>query len=203
MKSQFKGFLAGALVSALVLGLSVSALAFTGHMTIEVSPINVQVNGNIFEPTDVNGTPVPVFNYNGTTYAPVRALAEAYGLQVSWDAKNNMASVWAPGMKPVTPQEDSPQEYNFDYSYEEFEKLWHTKEGSDDGNTLYFYANNEQEVLTWWAGAPEEQAKDYVRQITSGRNHIRYEFRTEGTERVSLATYYPTDDYFSTFFKQR
>lgn len=33
------------------------------------------------------------FTYNGTTYAPLRALAEAYGLEVGYDAEKKMATV--------------------------------------------------------------------------------------------------------------
>ena len=60
-------FLAGMLTMAAVSSLGVSALAATGHMTITVDPINVQVNGEVFAPTDVNGNAVPVFAYNCTT----------------------------------------------------------------------------------------------------------------------------------------
>lgn len=93
MKPQFRAFLSGALCSALLLGLAVSALAISGRMTIEVDPISIQVNGETFAPTDVNGNEVPVFAYNGTTYAPLRALAEAYGLEVGYDSEKKMATV--------------------------------------------------------------------------------------------------------------
>lgn len=90
-----KKFLLGALAATLVFSLSISALAISGRMTIEVDPINIQVNGETFVPRDVNGAEVPVFAYNGTTYAPLRALAEAYGLEVGYDASANMATVQA------------------------------------------------------------------------------------------------------------
>lgn len=93
MKKQTRAFLNGMLVAALTLGLCVSALAISGRMTIEVDPINIQVNGEVFQPKDVNGNDVPVFAYNGTTYAPLRALAEAYGLEVGYDATTNLATV--------------------------------------------------------------------------------------------------------------
>lgn len=61
--------------------------------TITVDPINVMVGGEIFLPTDANGKNVPVFVYNGTTYAPLRALAEAYGLTVGYNAEKKLATV--------------------------------------------------------------------------------------------------------------
>ena len=81
---KFPSFLAGVLTTAIIGSLSISALAASGVMTISVNPINIQVNGETFVPTDVNGKSVPVFAYNGTTYAPLRALAEAYGLEVEY-----------------------------------------------------------------------------------------------------------------------
>lgn len=96
-----KKYFAGLLTGVLAMGLALSALAITGRMTIEVDPINIQVNGQTFAPTDVNGAEVPVFAYNGTTYAPLRALAEAYGLEVGYDAATNMATVQAPDTQPA------------------------------------------------------------------------------------------------------
>ena len=61
--------------------------------TITVDPINVMVGGSVFLPTDVNGNNVPVFVYNGTTYAPLRALAEAYGLGVSYNPERKLACI--------------------------------------------------------------------------------------------------------------
>ena len=38
---------------------------------------------------DANGNPVEVFIYNGTTYLPVRAVGEAVGKAVQWEAKTS------------------------------------------------------------------------------------------------------------------
>ena len=100
MKRNIPAFLSGTLTTALVGTIAVSAFAVSGRMTIEVDPINVQVNGEVFQPKDANGNAVPVFSYNGTTYAPLRALAEAYGLEVGYDAGSNMATVAGPERKP-------------------------------------------------------------------------------------------------------
>lgn len=103
-----KKFLSGVLCATLVFSLTLSALAISGKMTIEVDPINIMVNGEVFVPKDVNGKEVPQFAYQGTTYAPLRALAEAYGLEVGYDAEKNMATVSDPEAKPVaTPAPDT------------------------------------------------------------------------------------------------
>lgn len=84
MKGKIPSFLSGAIVTFLLVALPVTALAFSGaiKIEIEISPIQVLVDGEVFQPEDVNGNDVMVFTYNGTTYAPLRALAEAYGLGV-------------------------------------------------------------------------------------------------------------------------
>ena len=93
MKKQISTFAFGMLTMALIGSLGVGALAAASQFTITVDPINIQVNGATFQPKDANGNDVPVFAYNGTTYAPLRALAEAYGLEVGYDAEAKMATV--------------------------------------------------------------------------------------------------------------
>lgn len=101
MKKQLPAFLSGILVTVLLLSLSLTALAGAGKLTLEVDPVHIQVDGQIFQPKDEKGNDVPVFAYNGTTYAPVRALAEAYGLFVGYDKDTNTAVV---SDRPVLPK---------------------------------------------------------------------------------------------------
>lgn len=70
-----------------------TAQALTARASLSVSPINIEVNGTVFQPKDANGNAVSVFVYNGTTYAPLRALAEAYGLTVGYDSGKRLATV--------------------------------------------------------------------------------------------------------------
>lgn len=132
MKFKFSSFFSGFLCAALVFSLAISALAISGRMTIEVDPINVMVNNEVFQPTDVNGKEVPVFAYQGTTYAPLRALAEAYGLEVGYDAAANMATVTDPDVKTTdTTTTDTTAKTDYsDWSaedeaaYQEFKRMW-------------------------------------------------------------------------------
>ena len=50
-----------------------------------VTGINIYVDGLPFTPTDSLGNEVFPFMTNGTTYLPVRALANAYGIGIDWD----------------------------------------------------------------------------------------------------------------------
>ncbi len=173
MKKFFSGFLC----AALIFSLAVSALAITGRMTIEVDPINIQVNGETFVPKDVNGVEVPVFAYNGTTYAPLRALAEAYGLEVGYDATSNMATVADPDAN-TAPVEDTKATFSndrhvFDYSYEEFVELWAPTEIDDE--VVAFMAQSDDAVL-WWNSAPTGVADECAHKIASEYQASYYTF---------------------------
>lgn len=162
-----KKFLSGFLAGILLVGVSISALAITGNMTIDVYPINIQVNGETFQPTDVNGKEVPVFAYQGTTYAPLRALAEAYGLEVGYDAGANMATV----KDPDTPMPNKTTAYasstfswseNDEEAYEQFKALWNIipYESVGLGQTIYSGRYNGEleyeDVITLLEGLNED-----------------------------------------------
>lgn len=94
-------FLSGALAALLISSATVSAFAAGGLITLNVQPAQVMVNGEVFQPKDAQGRDALVFTYNGTTYAPVRALAEAYGLTVGYDSAKNMATVDGAARPPI------------------------------------------------------------------------------------------------------
>lgn len=151
MKSKVLSFLSGVLCTLVIVGLPVSALATSGVLTIECHPINVLVNGEVFHPKDVNGNDALVFTCNGTTYAPLRALAETYGLEVGYDGSRNLAtvnspkeqdsvesgdfkSVWTVKEKPVTnygTEKIFTATYNGNLSTDEF-KAWWKSLGTDE-----------------------------------------------------------------------
>lgn len=107
MKTKLTSFFAGMLTVVLLMTLTVSALAADGSLNLSVNPIRVMVNGEVFQPKDAQGNDVLVFTHSGTTYAPLRALAEAYGLEVGYDAANKIATVNTPGTAPApTPAAD-------------------------------------------------------------------------------------------------
>ena len=96
--------------------LTVGSFAAGNLIDITVDPtVKIRVNGEEFRPTDANGNPVMTFVYNGTTYAPLRALAEAYGLEVGYDASANMATVDAPSSNGL--YYDEPESYD-DYTWD-------------------------------------------------------------------------------------
>lgn len=84
-KGFWKGFGSGIAVVLLLMCLCATAFAASKH-TIDIwDDVNISVNGAVFHPKDVAGNPVTLFIYNGTTYAPVRAIGEAVGVDVGFD----------------------------------------------------------------------------------------------------------------------
>lgn len=61
MKKRFLSFAMGALVALLIGSTTITALAASGAITIEVSPISVLVDGEVFQPKDAKGNDVMVF----------------------------------------------------------------------------------------------------------------------------------------------
>lgn len=149
MKKKTAYLVSAILAVLLIAAMTVSAIASDGSITITIHPIKVLVNGEVFRPTDVNGKKVMTFTIDGTTYAPVRALAEAYGLEVGYDAAQNIATVngqagaaaakadtarpadftnqWTVAEKPVTrngSEKVFTAVYSGDFGMKDFKEWW-------------------------------------------------------------------------------
>ena len=147
MKSRLLSFVAGVAAALLLVAMPVTALASDGSLTLTIHPIKVLVNDEVFQPKDVQGNDVLVFTYDGTTYAPLRALAEAYGLEVGYDGKNHIATVNGSAQAPVS----TPA------STADFSSAWTIQEKpvTNYGNEKIFTASYNgslgmQDFKTWW-----------------------------------------------------
>lgn len=107
-KKFYVGFLSGFLCCLLAAGIGLQVWGANRNIIINDS-INVEFNGQAFTPKDANGRPVPVFTYEGTTYAPIRALCQAAGMEVDYDSAARTAKVTAPAAPTPTPTPVSPQ----------------------------------------------------------------------------------------------
>lgn len=90
MKEKRRGFISGVLTTVIALSLVGTAAATIGSraITADYSDIKITLNGTQITPTDANGNVVEPFAVNGTTYLPVRAVANALGVDVEWDGKS-------------------------------------------------------------------------------------------------------------------
>lgn len=179
MKKNLSAFMSGVLAITLVFGIGTSALAASGRLTITVDPINIQVNGQTFAPKDANGKPVDVFAYNGTTYAPLRALAEAYGLEVGYDAKTNMATVVDPKAPTNTtaPSTDySEWSAEEEAAYQEFKGMWEVKRSDIAYSAnigMNYNKDNLNDLIDFVDKFTEETVKLYCKRLRSEIEDVR------------------------------
>jgi hypothetical protein len=164
MKKRFQSFAVGALAALLISSTTITALAASGAIRIEVSPISVLVDGEVFQPKDARGNDVMVFTYNGTTYAPLRALAEAYGLEVGYDGERNIATVSSRPTQTQPPISDT--------GYAGFEKQWTVKEkpvtnyGDEKIFTVTYSGDlSRSEFKAWWKSYDLSTIKEYAERM--------------------------------------
>lgn len=112
-KLQIKGFVSGVLFVLLLSTATVWAASRTENINITFSGIRVNVNGSVTALTDAAGNTVEPFIWDGTTYLPVRAVADALGVDVRWDG--NTSTVYltngysTPAAPPATQQQTQNQ----------------------------------------------------------------------------------------------
>ena len=89
MKKILKGYLSGFMSAALLAGCITAFAANTTTLyDVIADGVKIVVDGRRIKPTDANGNTVEPIIYNGTTYLPVRAVANAFDKAVSWDGRN-------------------------------------------------------------------------------------------------------------------
>ncbi len=89
MKKRLQGLVAGFLIAAFLTTGSVIAKQTTETAELVYNDIKITIDGQEITPKDSNGNVVEPFIIDGTTYLPVRAIANAFGKNVNWDATTN------------------------------------------------------------------------------------------------------------------
>ncbi|MBR5236973.1 MAG: copper amine oxidase N-terminal domain-containing protein [Clostridia bacterium] len=89
MKKRLQGFIAGVLIGVTLTSGTVFAKQIKETAVIFYNNIKISLNGQEIRPKDANGNYVEPFIIDGTTYLPVRAVANALDINVKWDNKTN------------------------------------------------------------------------------------------------------------------
>ena len=94
MNKTVKGYAIGVMSALIAVG--GVAYARSGQQNIDVTYDNykVYIDNTLADLTDANGTTVEPFVYNGTTYLPVRGVAQAMGAQVTYDGPSKSVYIW-------------------------------------------------------------------------------------------------------------
>ena len=85
MNKTIKTFAAGIITGALIFSLPALARDVYESITVVRNTIGVTIDGQKFDKDN--------FVYNGTTYVPLRAIAETFGKGVEYDEVNNVAKI--------------------------------------------------------------------------------------------------------------
>lgn len=72
--------------------------AMTGKSIDVYTGVRIFVNGRELHPADVKGNELETFIYEGTTYVPLRAVSEALGAEVTWNAEGKNVYVNTEGI---------------------------------------------------------------------------------------------------------
>jgi len=110
MKKTIKGYAMGFLSAILLLALATSVYAATRTrtMTVTYGHIRLVVNGELITPRDGQGNIVHPFVSDGTTYLPVRALADALGQEVRWDGATSTVYIGEATLAGVATPQPTP-----------------------------------------------------------------------------------------------
>ena len=93
MKKRLQGLVTGVLIGTLLTSGVVFAKQTTETINVVYDNIKILIDGKEYQPTDANGDVVEPFIYNGTTYLPVRAIANAFDKEVDWEAQTSTVTL--------------------------------------------------------------------------------------------------------------
>ncbi len=93
MKKQAKKIIASVLVGAVLTCGVAFAKQITETISVTYDNIKIMIDGKEYQPTDALGNVVEPFIYNGTTYLPVRAIANAFDKEVDWEAQTSTVTL--------------------------------------------------------------------------------------------------------------
>ena len=93
MKERLRNFVLGILIFCFIFGISTLAATTQKEIDVTYRDIKLQIDEKEVTPRDSSGNIVEPFIYNGTTYLPVRAVAETLNRDVSWDNETSTVHI--------------------------------------------------------------------------------------------------------------
>lgn len=142
-KERVKGLVAGALIGAVVAG-TAGVFAYTDYIEAVYNDIKIVVDGQQITPNDGNGKVIEPFISYGTTYLPVRAIANAFGKEADWDGETNTVILGAKSFDWL--DQMGYHEYDNSHSSSSSMKPLESNSRASDGTTynrgLFFYMDD-------------------------------------------------------------
>jgi hypothetical protein len=145
------------LIAGLIIGIMLMTAVFASTQTIEAffNNIKISLDGKAVELTDASGNPVDPFIYNGTTYLPVRAVADALGMEVKFNETTNTVELARAKEVKEVKQLDITKQWSIDDFKTTTENEYLKVQARPDG-TKYIYQHTFNLYLNKIA------AKDYL-----------------------------------------
>lgn len=94
MKKRLQGIVIGVMIGVLCTSGVAYAKSVTKQIEVSYSGINVYKDNELCELKDASGNTIEPFIYNGSTYMPLRAVAELAGMDVTWEGNTQSAYLW-------------------------------------------------------------------------------------------------------------
>lgn len=107
MRKKLQILICGIIIGTLLASGIVFAKQISETAELVYNNIKITLNDKEIEPKDAVGNTVEPFTINGTTYLPVRAVAEALGIKVDWDEETNTVILTD---EKTTENEDKPSD---------------------------------------------------------------------------------------------
>lgn len=95
LKERIKGLIAGLLIGVIAGSFVAVASVGTIEKIINYNNIKIKIDDVAVFPTDANGNYVEPFVIDGTTFLPLRGVANLLGLKVEWDNKTKTVNLYS------------------------------------------------------------------------------------------------------------
>lgn len=107
-KEKIKGFIAGTVITAILMASPFSmAQSIKKNIEAVFNSVNLKVNGKTVQADNIL--------YDGTTYVPLRTIADMLGKEVGWDEATNTASINDKNSNTATTTQPQVPATNYEY----------------------------------------------------------------------------------------
>jgi hypothetical protein len=126
---KYKHFILGFITAAILFMLIPVGAAIQEYICY-IADYSVIINGEEYTHPDL-----PILNYQGNTYAPLRSVLEAAGLEVNWNGELREASIISPTVEKTWDLDNIPLN---NYGLPDFEIIQFTAIDENGINVIYF-----------------------------------------------------------------
>ena len=110
MKRTVIGFIIGAILTVFAAGIMAYGKTAAEKIGVLYNDIKIVIDGEEYTPADAGGNTVEPFIHDGTTYLPVRAVANAFEKEVMWDDDTHTVVITTPETAEQSTEEPKTEE---------------------------------------------------------------------------------------------